>query len=87
MAEDERKAQPMSEPSVDRNPVERIAEEFAERLRRGEHPSITEYVERYPDLADDIRELFPMLAMVEQFKPERPEMAVPTTASRQVHPR
>ena len=40
-----RKAQPMSEPSLDRNPVERIAAEFAERVRRGEHPSITEYVE------------------------------------------
>jgi len=59
----------MSGPSVDRNPVEQIAEEFAGRVRRGEHPSLTEYIERYPDLADDIRELFPMLAMVEQFKP------------------
>jgi len=59
----------MSESSLDCNPVEKIAAEFAERVRRGEYPSITEYVERYPDLADDIRELFPMLGMVEQFKP------------------
>src|SRR5262249_18669730 len=45
----------------------------AERLRRGEHPSLNEYIERYPELADDIRDLFPALALVEQFKPARRE--------------
>jgi serine/threonine protein kinase len=63
----------MSEPSLDRNPVERIAADFAERVRRGERPSIAEYIDRYPDLADDIRELFPMLAVVEQIKPATPD--------------
>ena len=63
----------MTESTADRNPFERLAEEFAARLRRGEHPSITEYVERYPEHADDIRELFPALALVEQFKPARQE--------------
>ena len=47
----------MSESTADRDPFERLAEEFAERLRRGEHPAITEYVARYPEHADDIREL------------------------------
>jgi serine/threonine protein kinase/WD40 repeat protein len=75
----ERENSAMSEPSLDCNPFERIAAEFAERVRRGEHPSITEYIERYPELADDIRELFPMLAMVEQFKPEAHEIAAATT--------
>jgi hypothetical protein len=28
----------MSESTADRNPFERLAEEFAARLRRGEHP-------------------------------------------------
>ena len=64
----------MSESTADRNPFERLAEEFAERLRRGEHPSLTEYVERYPEHADDIRELFPALALVEQFKPARQDL-------------
>jgi serine/threonine protein kinase/WD40 repeat protein len=60
----------MSESTADRNPFEQLAEEFAERLRRGEHPSLTEYIARYPEHADDIRELFPALALVEQHKPE-----------------
>ncbi len=58
----------MSESTADRNPFERLAEEFAERLRRGEHPSLTEYIERYPEHADDIRELFPALALVEHIQ-------------------
>jgi serine/threonine protein kinase/WD40 repeat protein len=60
----------MGESTADRNPFERLAEEFAERLRRGEHPSLTEYIARYPEHADDIRELFPALALVEQHKPD-----------------
>jgi serine/threonine protein kinase len=63
----------MSHASTDRNPFEQLAEEFAARLRRGEHPSLTEYVERYPEHAADIRDLFPALALVDQFKPARPE--------------
>jgi serine/threonine-protein kinase len=59
--------------SVDRSPVGLLAEEFAERLRRGERPSLTEYTSRYPEHADEIRELFPALAMMEQFKPEPSE--------------
>jgi serine/threonine protein kinase/WD40 repeat protein len=64
----------MIESTPDRNPFELLAEEFADRLRRGEHPSLTEYVERYPEHADDIRELMPALALVEQFKPARQEL-------------
>src|SRR4051812_12967915 len=59
----------MPEISSDRDPVERLAEEFAERLRRGERPSLTEYVEKYPQHADAIRELFPALEMMERLKP------------------
>src|SRR6516165_8221459 len=43
-----------------------LAYEFAERYRRGERPALTEYADRYPDLAAEIRELFPMLAMIER---------------------
>ncbi|HKI31654.1 MAG TPA: hypothetical protein VKA46_07280, partial [Gemmataceae bacterium] len=47
----------------------RLAEEFVERHRRGEQPAISEYIERHPDLAADIRDLFPALIQVEQLKP------------------
>ena len=53
----------------DHSPVERLAEEFLERHRRGERPAIAEYVERYPERAEEIRELFPALVMMEQLKP------------------
>ena len=38
------------------DPLDQLAEEFAERYRRGERPSLTEYTERYPELADQIRD-------------------------------
>jgi hypothetical protein len=56
----------MSAHSSNREPVERLAEEFALRYRRGERPSLTEYAERYPDLAGAIRELFPALVLMEK---------------------
>jgi serine/threonine protein kinase/WD40 repeat protein len=46
--------------------VEQLAEEFTERYRRGERPSLAEYTSRYPELADQIRELFPALVEMEQ---------------------
>jgi serine/threonine protein kinase/WD40 repeat protein/tetratricopeptide (TPR) repeat protein len=54
---------------IERNPIERLAEEFVERRRRGEHPALTEYTSRYPELADEIRDLFPALVVVERLKP------------------
>ena len=46
--------------------LDRLAEEFANRFRSGERPSIEEYTDRFPELADDIRELFPAMVKVEQ---------------------
>jgi WD40 repeat protein len=43
-----------------------LAEEFAERFRRGERPSLQEYVDRLPEMAEEIREMFPALVEVEQ---------------------
>jgi eukaryotic-like serine/threonine-protein kinase len=51
-----------------RDPVEQLAESFLERYRRGERPSLTEYIEARPDLADDIRDLFPALVEIEELK-------------------
>jgi serine/threonine protein kinase/WD40 repeat protein len=42
-----------------------LAEEFLERYRKGERPSLREYIERHPDLAPEIREVFPAMAMLE----------------------
>jgi WD40 repeat protein/serine/threonine protein kinase/tetratricopeptide (TPR) repeat protein len=57
----------MSESSSEPNLFDRLAHEFAERERRGEHPALTEYTDKYPELADDIRDLFPALMVMEQF--------------------
>lgn len=43
-----------------------LAEEFAARYRRGERPSLQEYIDRLPEMADEIRELFPTLVEVER---------------------
>jgi hypothetical protein len=55
----------MNSSGDERNPVELMAEEFLDRKRRGEHPTLREYIERYPELADEIRDLFPALLMME----------------------
>ncbi len=63
--------------SAERNPVEELAEEFAERHRRGERPSIDEYTARYPQWADEIRDLFPALLFMEKLKPAASDLTGP----------
>ena len=46
--------------------LDQLAEEFAARFRRGERPALEEYTDRYPELAEEIRELFPAMVKVEQ---------------------
>ncbi len=45
--------------------LDRLAEEFAARLRRGECAALEEYTDNYPELAEEIRELFRAVADVE----------------------
>jgi len=59
----------MVDPHSDRDPVEEPAEEFIDRHRRGQHPPLTEYTDRYPEYAEAIRSLFPALMKLEQLKP------------------
>ena len=43
-----------------------LAEEFLERYRQGERPSLKEYIDRHPSFADEICEVFPAMAMMER---------------------
>ena len=54
--------------SDDRDPVEALAEEFVERYRRGERPSITEYTRQNPDFAAQINDVFPALMALEELR-------------------
>src|SRR5579864_8665402 len=59
----------MSPPSDAPSPVELLADEFLARCKRGEKPTIKEYCDRHPDLADEIRDVFEAVLMVEDLKP------------------
>ena len=61
----------MADPNTERDPLEVLATEFVERLRKGEQPSISEYVAKYPDLAEDIQTLFPTIIAAERLKVSR----------------
>ncbi|MEX0937523.1 MAG: serine/threonine-protein kinase [Pirellulales bacterium] len=51
-----------------RDPVEVLADEFIQRHRRGERPSIEQFAESHPQYADQIRDLFPAISAVERTK-------------------
>jgi eukaryotic-like serine/threonine-protein kinase len=50
--------------------VDRLAEEFTTRYRQGDRPSIKEYLNRYPEIADDLRQLLPAMVEIERIKEE-----------------
>ena len=49
-----------------RDQIDELAESFVARFRAGERPSIEEYARKYPDLANQVRELLSALVMLEQ---------------------
>lgn len=55
----------------DRDPVEELAAEFADRVRDGERVSIEQYALMHPELAAEIRDLFPMVETMEQINAKR----------------
>jgi WD40 repeat protein/serine/threonine protein kinase/tetratricopeptide (TPR) repeat protein len=69
----------MSDKSIDGSAdyllLTRLADEFAARYRAGERPSLQEYVDRHPALADEIRELFPTMVEMEQVREDNIEQA------------
>jgi len=48
--------------------LESVIEAFSQRLRQGEAPSVDEYVTRYPDLAEELKELLPTIVDLEDLK-------------------
>src|SRR4051812_41903885 len=59
--------------SADYGKFDELAEEFAARLRRGERPGLQEYIDRAPELADEIRDMFPALVEVERVEEDQPQ--------------
>jgi serine/threonine protein kinase/WD40 repeat protein len=59
----------MSISSDERSPVELLADEFLARCKHGEKPSIKEYCDQHPELAEEIRDVFEAVLMVEDLKP------------------
>lgn len=53
--------------------VDVLATDFLARYRNGDRPTPEEYANRHPDLADDIRRIFPLVASVEKIKIDRQE--------------
>ena len=58
----------MADPNTERDPLEVLAAEYMERLRQGQRPDIEEYATRHPGLAEEIRDLFPTVAVTERLK-------------------
>ncbi|WP_145279392.1 serine/threonine-protein kinase [Tautonia plasticadhaerens] len=65
--------------SRDYGRFDELAEEFAARYRRGERPSLQEYIDRCPELAEEIRGMFPALVEVEQAELDVHRAADPAT--------
>jgi serine/threonine protein kinase len=57
--------------SSGREPLEVLASEFLESLRGDASPNIEAYIQRHPELADEIRDTFPLLAAMEDWKAYR----------------
>jgi len=63
----------MTDDRAERDPLETIASKFIERQRKGEQPTVSEYAAKHPDLADEIRTLFPTIGAIERLKTSRKE--------------
>ena len=55
-----------SNTDIDDAKLDELAEEFLARYREGQRPSLSEFVARHPDMADEIRDLFPTLTAMEE---------------------
>src|SRR5947209_8633898 len=67
---------PVTDVDSDCHPLDAIAQDFADRFRRGEHPSISDYAQQHPEHASELRELLPSIAMMEKLR-QRKELSRP----------
>jgi serine/threonine protein kinase len=58
----------MAENPADRDELDELAEDFLARQRRGESPSVEQFASDHPELAEEIRELFPAMEAMERLK-------------------
>ncbi len=58
----------MPEPGAETPDLHDLLETFLAQSRRGAKPSVEAYAAQYPDLADDIRDIFPAAVAMEQLK-------------------
>ena len=69
--------------TADYGRFDELAEEFAQRFRRGERPALQEYVDRCPEMEEAILKLFPALVEVEKVEQAlEPAETPPPTDSR-----
>src|SRR5438552_356846 len=50
------------------DPLGQIADEFVDAFRQGQRPSAEEFAGRYPEQADEIRDMLPALVLMETAK-------------------
>jgi serine/threonine protein kinase/WD40 repeat protein len=60
------------------DPIGEIADAFVEAFRQGKRPSVADFAGRYPEYADELREILPALVLMEKAK--SPEDALPVQA-------
>jgi mannitol-1-phosphate/altronate dehydrogenase len=56
-----------SAPSV-RHPVEQLAEDFVTRFRQGERPSLSEYVQQFPEVSEELADIIGTLLALEDLR-------------------
>ena len=77
----------MSKSGTQSEVVLALAEEFVARYRKGERPSLREYIDRHPELATEIREVFPAMALMENIAlVQEAEESPPTPAAPEAMP-
>lgn len=61
------------ESKIPHDPIDRLAEDFLARYRRGERPSISEYSRQFPDVADEVADVIQVLLLMENLGAEQAE--------------
>jgi serine/threonine protein kinase/WD40 repeat protein len=74
----------MEPAASERDPFEQLAESFLNRYRAGERPAINDYAHEHPELADQIRQLFPALIAMEGLRPAIGELHAGAAAQSEI---